>query len=219
VSESVLRAGLPPALVDTGVAAVLRAGSAEHLHATVTALVAGGVRCLELTTTTPDHLAVLSALVESLDDDVSVGLGTITDLDTATRAIDAGAAFLVTPGIVDGLTELAHQYAVPTVIGIWSPTEVIRASAAGADLLKVFPAGSGGVPHLRSLLEPFAGLDFMPSGGVTLESAPAFVAAGARAVSLGGALTGEALRTGEVDGLRERAAGLLAAVADARTAR
>ena len=207
---------LPEPLLDTAVVAILRPTSVEHLDATVAALVASGVRCLEVTATTPGYLDVLTRLVAAVPVGVAVGLGTVTSLAMAAPALDAGASFLVTPGLVRGLPALAAASGVPTVLGAWTPSEVIAAVDEGATAVKIFPAGSGGVAHLRHLREPFPDVPFVPSGGITPDDAVDFVRAGAVAVGLGSALTGSALRDGDMSVIAEQAPALLASVAGAR---
>ncbi|SCE99265.1 2-dehydro-3-deoxyphosphogluconate aldolase / (4S)-4-hydroxy-2-oxoglutarate aldolase [Micromonospora viridifaciens] len=219
MTQTSVSLGLPIPMVETGVIAILRPAVLDHLDATVSALVGAGVRCLEVTATTPNFLAVLRRMVDEVPDGVTVGLGTVTDLSLAERAIAAGASFIVTPGVVDGLPDVAHRHGVPCIVGAWSPTEVMRAVAAGADAVKIFPAATGGVAHLRSLREPFPAVPFVPSGGLTCESAVGFVSAGAVAVGLGGALTGSALRDGRTTAIDERVPALLASVAAARGVR
>lgn len=218
MSDQAGQIALPSALREGRVVAVLRASSLEHLPGVTSALVGSGLRCIELTTTTPGHLDVLAGLVASVRADVSIGLGTVTDVATGVRALEAGAAFIVTPGLVEGLPQVAHEHGVPCIVGTWSPTEVMAAARSGADAIKVFPASSGGVAHLRSLRDPFPHLTFVPSGGVTLADARDYIAAGADAVGIGGALTGAALRSGSAEDLLdlgERAATLLESVASA----
>ncbi|MFE7210995.1 bifunctional 4-hydroxy-2-oxoglutarate aldolase/2-dehydro-3-deoxy-phosphogluconate aldolase [Streptomyces sp. NPDC001698] len=215
MAQSAAPLPLPVALTETRVVAVLRPATTEHLATTVAALIRAGVRTIELTATTPDFPAVLERTVRRFSADAVIGAGTLTDEALTRAAIDAGAGFAVSPGLVDELPRIASAHGVPSIVGAWTPSEVMRAHALGADAVKIFPAATGGPAHLRSLREPFPGIPFVPSGGITVETAGSYVAAGAVAVSLGGALTGSALRDGDVSVIGRRAATLFKSIEEA----
>ena len=213
------RIAAPVQIASTGVVAILRAPSPEHVVRTADALVEGGVTCLELTMTTPGFADSLRGLCERYGDDIIVGAGTVTGSAEAESALAAGAGFIVSPCVSDDVIEAARDAGVPSIVGAWSPTEVSRAWRLGASAVKLFPASSGGVAHLRRLREPFPDIPLIPTGGVTVGLVAEFLRAGALAVGLGGALTGSALRTGEVGGLRDDVARVLRVVAAERTGR
>ncbi|WP_348788851.1 bifunctional 4-hydroxy-2-oxoglutarate aldolase/2-dehydro-3-deoxy-phosphogluconate aldolase [Leifsonia sp. NPDC080035] len=190
--------------------AVLRADHAAAYRPVVRTLVECGVHEIELTLTTPDTLRHVRGLIEEFGQDASIGVGTVTDEELARRALDAGAQFLVTPGLVAGVPALASRLGVPTIMGALTPTEVVAAMEAGADAVKIFPASAVGPGYLRQLRGPFPSLVAIPSGGVEIEDADGWFAAGAAAVSMGGPLIGDALAGGSLSGLRERAALLVA---------
>jgi 2-dehydro-3-deoxyphosphogluconate aldolase / (4S)-4-hydroxy-2-oxoglutarate aldolase len=177
------------------VVAVVRALGIPDAADLCAALQAGGIGLVELTFTTPDlarHLRAASAYAASTtpsgDAAVLVGVGTVTGVEQARVAIDAGAAFLVTPGLgpfVPEVVDLAHAAGVPVLLGALTPSEVLAATGYGADAVKVFPASLGGPRLLADLRGPFPDVPFVPSGGVSAENAQAFLDAGAVAVSAG----------------------------------
>jgi len=193
--------------------AVLRADHASAYRPVVRTLVECGIREIELTLTTPETLGHVRSLIDEFGADGSIGVGTVTDEELARRALDAGAQFLVTPGLVAGAPALASRQGVPTIMGALTPTEVVAAMAAGADAVKIFPASAVGPDYLGQLRGPFPSLVAIPSGGVGIADAPAWFAAGAAAVSMGGPLVGDALAGGSLSALRERAALLVESVA------
>lgn len=163
---------------------VLRASSEPELRRQVAISLDAGLRVIEITATSPGWAAMLaeSAGVGG----VTVGAGTITTPALARQAIDAGAAFLVAPFAVPGVREAAGS--VPVIEGAFTPTEV-AALAQRREVVKLFPASTGGVGHLRALLEVLPGAAIMPTGGIQPHHAPAWIEAGAVAVGLGSALT------------------------------
>ena len=153
------------------------------------AVTAGGIGLLELTFTTPGltvHLARAAAVAPELD--ACVGVGTVLTADDARRALDAGAQFLVTPAITPdagAIVRAGHDAGAVVFLGALTPSEVYAALAAGADAVKIFPAGVGGPRYLSDLLGPFPDTRLVPSGGVSTETAAGFLAAGAFAVCAG----------------------------------
>jgi 2-dehydro-3-deoxyphosphogluconate aldolase / (4S)-4-hydroxy-2-oxoglutarate aldolase len=139
------------------------------------ALVAGGVRVLEITLRTPAALEAIRAIANTLDDAI-VGAGTISRVEHFRKAIDAGARFGVSPGLTPQLVEAARACSLPLLPGVMTPSEVIAARAAGFSALKLFPAHqSGGIGMLKAMSGPFPDVTFCPTGGVTAETAPAFL--------------------------------------------
>jgi 2-dehydro-3-deoxyphosphogluconate aldolase/(4S)-4-hydroxy-2-oxoglutarate aldolase len=190
-------------LQDEQVLAVIRADSAGAAVEAGRALAAGGVRALEVAFTTPDAPAAIREL--ATDDELFVGAGTVLDADQARVAIDAGAAFLVSPSLVPEALAVAREAGVLALPGALTPTEVV-AAAQVADVVKLFPASLGGVSYLKALLAPLPDLRIVPTGGVSVDNAHEWLAAGALAVGAGGDLCAPALiADGRFDELTRRA--------------
>jgi 2-dehydro-3-deoxyphosphogluconate aldolase/(4S)-4-hydroxy-2-oxoglutarate aldolase len=193
-----------PVLLETPLIAVLRAKQATDYDAVVEVLGQNGVRCVELTLSTPGTIDHLPALIEHAGNALEIGVGTITTVTDAQRAIDAGAKYLVTPIINLDIIALALKHRLPVFPGGLTPTELHSAWQAGATAVKVFPAQTVGAQYGSHLRGPFPYLKFVPSGGVGLDDIPAWLNAGATAVSLGGPLVGDALKGGSLQELAER---------------
>ena len=204
----------------TGIIPVIRAPSADAALAAVEAIRAGGIDIIELTMTVPSAVKVIERVVERHGDTVVVGAGTVLDAETARACILAGAAFVVSP-IVDAPTiRVCRTYGIPVMPGGLTPTEIVEAWRAGADLVKVFPCGSlGGASYIKALRAPLPQIELVPTGGVTLATVGDFIAAGAYAVGAGGDLVDLArLGRGDHAGLTENARRYVAAVQHARKA-
>lgn len=193
-----------PVLLETPLIAVLRAKQATDYDAVVEVLGQNGVRCVELTLSTPGTIDHLPALIEHAGKELEIGVGTVTSVTDAQRAIDAGAKYLVTPVINLEIIALALKHRLPVFPGGLTPTELHSAWQAGATAVKVFPAQTVGPKYGSHLRGPFPDLRFVPSGGVGLDDIPAWLRAGATAVSLGGPLIGDALGGGSLQELAER---------------
>ena len=167
--------------------AVLRVRRAELVEPSVAALAEGGLGAVELTFTTPGMAGELER-ARARHPELLLGAGTIREAEQARAAAAAGADFLVMPHLDVGLLEACLATGLPTMPGVFTPSEVAAAIDAGADLLKLFPAGSAGPAHLRALLGPFPGVRIVPTGGIGLADLPAWFAAGAFAVGVGGEL-------------------------------
>lgn len=200
------RIALPPRTLDSRLVVVARAQRAEDYDAVLDALVDSGIRSVELTLTTPDTLSHLPRLIGRFGDVVDLGVGTVTDSDELARAIDAGAAYIVTPITDRSFVTHAQDAGVPIIPGGLTPTELFASWSAGASAVKVFPAGQVGPGYLKDLRGPFPGIQVVPSGGVDLAGAEAWLTAGAVAVSVGGPLLGDAFSGGDLGALRDRAA-------------
>ncbi len=198
------RLALPEELAG-GLVAVLRARRAEQLLPVCRTLVQEGIVGLELTLTTPDALSVVAEITEALPA-ACIGIGTITTPEEVDDAADAGARFGVSPIASMELLSAARERALPFVGGALTPTEIHRVWSGGASAVKVFPAGSVGTGYLGQLRGPFPDLQIMPSGGVSIEDIPAWFAAGAITVSLGGDLQGRVFDDGDLDALAARSA-------------
>lgn len=204
-------------LSELGAVAVVRLESAERLRRVVDALVEGGIRAIEVTMTMRGALEALAACSAPLGDSAVIGAGTVLDAETARLVVSAGARFVVSPILCPDVVRICRHYDVVSIPGAFTPTEIVSAWEAGADLVKVFPAGSLGPGYLRELRGPLPHVRLMPTGGVTLENAADFLAAGAVAVGVGGALVDRsAVERGDYAVIAERARRLAAAVRKAR---
>lgn len=181
-------------LKDTGVVAVIRADKADDLIDVGRALRQGGVKFIEITMTVPGALAVIEkATIALKDDDVYIGAGTVLDAETARQAILAGANYVVSPVFRPDVVATCKRYSVAVMPGALTPTEVLNAWEAGADIVKIFPAGVGGPQFLKDLKGPFPHIEIMPTGAVNRKTCPEFIQAGACAVGVGGELVGKPL--------------------------
>ena len=193
-------------LVDSGVVAVLRGADPDTLIEITDALVEGGVTGIELTADNPDIAELLDALTGSFDDEITVGVGTVLDAETARLTMLEGAEFIVSPSLHEDVIEICNRYGTLVAPGVMTPTEAIRGYEAGADLVKVFPAASLGPGHLKSIKGPYGQIPLMPTGGVDLDNAAAYIEAGAECVGVGSALVDyEAADRGEFDSITEQA--------------
>lgn len=207
------RLALPERTVGSRVVVVARAQQAEDYDAVLDVLLEAGIRSVELTLTTPGTFDRLPRLLERYGDSADLGVGTVTDTDQLARAIDAGAHYVVTPITSTVFVAQATEAGVPIIPGGLTPTELFASWSAGASAVKIFPAGVVGPSYLKDLRGPFPEIVAMPSGGVDLDSAGAWLAAGAVAVSVGGPLLGDAFRGGDLGALRDRAAAFVAVAA------
>lgn len=205
------------AIGDAGVIAVLRAPSAETAIRAVDALVEGGVTGIEITFSTPCAAAVICAVRERYGDDVLLGAGTVLAPQQATEAVDAGAAFLVSPGLDDELIGAMLSTHAATLVGALTPTEMMRAIRAGVDAVKLFPGSLVGPEYLRAVRGPFAQLSAVPTGGVSPDNMVAWFTAGALAVGAGSELVSTAdMAAGRWDVIRGNAERFRLALEEAR---
>jgi 2-dehydro-3-deoxyphosphogluconate aldolase/(4S)-4-hydroxy-2-oxoglutarate aldolase len=207
-------------MCDKGIVAVVRAQSSEQLIDVAHALLDGGVDCIEITMTTPNALQVIADCRETLGEKALIGVGSVLNRKMADDAIGAGAQYVVSPVFVPEIIEAAHQAEMPCVPGAFTPTEILAATEAGADLVKVFPGGSVGPKYFKAVLAPMPHLKLTPTGGVNLDTAADWIAAGAQTLGVGSALvTKSALASGNMDEIRDLAARYVKIVADARGSR
>ncbi|HEX9227924.1 MAG TPA: bifunctional 4-hydroxy-2-oxoglutarate aldolase/2-dehydro-3-deoxy-phosphogluconate aldolase [Arthrobacter sp.] len=206
-------------LLDTQVIAVLRAHHATAYAPVIEALLDGGVLSIELTLSTPGVFEVLPRLQERFGDGAEFGVGTITTVAEALRAIEAGAQYLVTPLTNPAIIAVAVEHGVAVFPGGLTPTELFSGWSEGATAVKVFPASVFGPGYVSMLRGPFPGIEVVPSGGVGIADAAAWIGAGALAVSLGGPLIGDAFHGGDLKQLSERAVQLRGLVDEARAAK
>ncbi|MGI5348093.1 bifunctional 4-hydroxy-2-oxoglutarate aldolase/2-dehydro-3-deoxy-phosphogluconate aldolase [Streptomyces sp. CA-250714] len=177
------------AALEQRVFAIVRADSYEKATATADILLAAGLTSLEISLTTPYALDAISTLRRETGDDSVIGAGTVLDSASARLAVDAGARFLVSPNLDEEVIRTGHRYGVPVFPGVATPTEMVRALELGADGLKLFPASQYGPGWLRNVRAALPQAPVLPTGGVTVESAPEWIAAGAVACGMGSALT------------------------------
>ena len=206
MTGEVRRVALPARTADSRLIVVARAERAEDYAPVLDVLIDAGIRSVELTLTTPGTFDHLPELLRRYDGALDLGVGTVTNADDLARAVDAGARYLVTPITSAAFVTQATAADVPIVPGGLTPTELFASWSAGASAVKIFPAGQVGPSYLKDLRGPFPDIVAVPSGGVDLAGAEAWLAAGAAAVSVGGPLLGDAFRGGDLAALRERAA-------------
>lgn len=175
-------------ILRSGAIAVIRMAEARRLIRVVEAVREGGITAIEITMTTPNALAVIEEVAREMGDTVQVGVGSVLDADTARQAIDAGARYVVSPIFKPEVINAAHRHDVPAMPGCFTPTEILTAVEAGADLVKVFPADILGMAFFKGVLAPMPHLRLMPTGGVSLANAGDWIRAGAVAVGVGSAL-------------------------------
>lgn len=206
-------------LEESGVIAVVRLDNLDNAVRLAASLVEGGVTTVEFTYTNRAAGLAIEQVRTALGNDCRVGAGTVLDAETARSAIIAGAEFIVTPAVRPATIEIARRYGIPSIIGAFTPTEILTAWEQGADFIKVFPATSVGPAYIKEILGPLPQVKLVPSGGVSLETAPAYLRAGAAALAVGGQLIDRTLVVAEDwAGLtaRARAWSALIAARDAR---
>ncbi len=203
---------------ETGVIAIMRAKSSEQLIAAAEAIRAGGVRVIEVTMTTPGALDVIREAARRFGDSVLFGAGSVLDPETARAAILAGAGFVVAPTLKVEVIELCNRYSIPCAPGCFTPTELLTAWEAGADLVKLFPAEIGGPALVKAILAPLPQLKIVPVGGVDLKTAADFIRSGSYALGVGSSLINQKLLDeGNMEELTRRAAGFIDAVKQGRS--
>ena len=177
----------------TGLIAILRAQRSDKVPLIFDALRAGGVRAAEVTLTTPDALTLITQTREQYGDALTIGAGTVLDPESARAAILAGAQFIVTPTLNLRTIELCRRYSITVIPGAYTPTEILSAWEAGADIVKLFPADSGGPTYLKAIKAPLPHVRIAPTGGVDETTTAAFLRAGASALGVGSALVSQKL--------------------------
>jgi 2-dehydro-3-deoxyphosphogluconate aldolase/(4S)-4-hydroxy-2-oxoglutarate aldolase len=193
-------------VLDGGIVAIIRAPSSEQLVDVARALYEGGIDVIEVTFTVPGVLDILAAVRKELGDKVLLGAGSVLDPETARAALLAGAEFIVAPTVNLDVIALCKRYGKLVMPGAFTPTEIVIAWQAGADIVKVFPADIGGPAYLKALHGPLPQVRLLPTGGVNLETLRDFVKAGACAVGLGSALVeAQAVCEGNMARIRELA--------------
>ena len=203
---------------DTGVIPVVRATSADEAMRAIDAIREGGISVLEITMTVPGAIKVIEQVSQRYGKDAVVGAGTVLDPEIAEACISSGAQFVVSPALNLETIACCRKLDVAVMPGALTPTEVVQAWNAGADFVKVFPAGAvGGASYLKALKAPLPQIELVPTGGVTIVTAADFIRAGAAALGVGTDLVDiEALREGQAAHITERAKQFLQIVREAR---
>lgn len=205
-------------LLDPGLIAIIRADSSEQLIEAAEALLAGGVSTMEVTMTTPNALQVITAVTQKFGDAILMGVGSVIDPRTVYSAVAAGAEFIVTPVTKPQVIAAAQHLDKPIVSGAFTPTECLLAHESGADFVKLFPADLGGATYIKNILAPLPMLRIVPTGGVTPETAAAFLKAGCVALGAGSSLvSNEILQKRDWAELKNRAATFVKAVQVAKS--
>lgn len=211
------RPAVPAMLEETRVVAILRRTDAARAIETTRAILAGGIKAIEVTCDSPGVLEMIRAISAEFGDRMLVGAGTVLDVETAEAALAAGATYIVSPHTDAGLVGAMAERGVPCVPGAFTATEALTAWRAGAALVKFFPAAPVGAGYLRDLLGPLRQIPFLPTGGITLDNAGSFIAAGAWGLGIGSALVdARTVAEGRYEELTRRAAGFIAAASAAR---
>ena len=172
-------------LIAQRIVPVLRLADAELTARAFEYLVRAGFSAIEITMTVPGAIGLIARLADQAEAGVLIGAGTVLDLDTARRCIDAGARFVVSPCAVPGIARMAHAVTCAALQGGFTPGEILAAHREGADIVKVFPASSGGPEHLRAIHAVFPDVLLCPTGGVSLQNIESYFAAGAALVGVG----------------------------------
>ncbi|MEO1128084.1 MAG: bifunctional 4-hydroxy-2-oxoglutarate aldolase/2-dehydro-3-deoxy-phosphogluconate aldolase [Planctomycetota bacterium] len=206
------------ALVDAGAVAVVRLKDASIIDPVVDALLAGGVRAIEITMTMPNAIDVIRGLAARGDDRLLIGVGSVLDGPTATQAVGAGARYVVSPIFVPAVIDATRDAGAAPIPGAATPTEIHEAHGSGAAIVKVFPADVVGMPFFKAVLAPMPHLQLMPTGGVTCENAGDWIRSGAVAVGIGSALlNADALARRDFEEITRRAEVLCDSIRSARS--
>jgi 2-dehydro-3-deoxyphosphogluconate aldolase/(4S)-4-hydroxy-2-oxoglutarate aldolase len=205
-------------IIDIGIVPVVRTTSMETAVRAIEAIYHGGIRAAEITMTVPGAVKALERVADAFGDKIVLGAGTVLDPETARVCMLAGAEFFVTPSLKPATIEMARRYSKVICPGALTPTEVLTAWEAGADVVKVFPCGNvGGPKYIKALKGPFPQIEMIPTGGVNLETAAEFLKAGACAVAVGGELVdAKLIQDNRFDLIEERARQYLSVIAQAR---
>ena len=206
-------------ITEVGIVPIVRTSSAETAIQAVEAIYAGGIRAAEITMTVPGAIHALEKVADRFGGKIVLGAGTVLDPETARACMLAGAEFFVTPSLRLSTIEMAKRYSKVICPGALTPTEVLTAWEAGADVVKIFPCGNvGGPKYIKALKGPFPQIEMIPTGGVNLETTGDFLKAGACAVAVGGELVdAKTIKEGRFDIIENRARQYLAAIAKARS--
>src|SRR5213594_2653593 len=205
-------------IIEIGIVPVVRASSPGEARLAADAVCEGGIPIVEITMTVPGAVEVIRELAKSAGAEILIGAGTVLNAEMARRCLDAGAQFLVSPGLNLQVVQLAAAEGKLMMAGALTPTEVITAWEAGSDFVKVFPCGLvGGAKYIKALKGPLPQIPLVPTGGVNLNTAAEFIEAGAAALGIGGELVrADALKSNRPEIIAENARKYLAIVKQAR---
>jgi 2-dehydro-3-deoxyphosphogluconate aldolase/(4S)-4-hydroxy-2-oxoglutarate aldolase len=204
-------------ITDCGVVAIVRVSSAREAVDVCMAIARGGVRPIEVTMTVPGAIDAIREFKSAVKEEVLIGAGTVLDPETARACILAGAEFIVSPTLNLEVIKVCRRYSKIIIPGTFTPTEILTAWEAGADIVKVFPASVGGPGYLKDIMGPLPQVKLVPTGGVNLETTPEFIKAGAVAVAAGASLVNKkAVSEQNWDAITETAQKFVAAVKQAR---
>jgi len=193
-------------IFETGIVAIIRAKSSDQLLAAAEAVLAGGVKAIEVTMTTPNALGVIQQATSHFSEDVLFGAGSVLDPETARAAILAGAQFVVCPTLNLNTINVCRRYSIPVMPGAYTPTEILSAWEAGASCVKVFPAGIGGPAYIKAIKAPLPQVSLAAVGGVSVENTANFIRSGVDIVGVGGELVNQKLLdTGDFKEITKRA--------------
>ena len=202
---------------DTGIVPVIRAESADEAMELTEAIYEGGINIFEITMTVPGAIGVIKKLKDKYknNQEVIIGAGSVLDAETAQSAIEAGAQFVVGPALNIDMIKLCNRYQVPVVPGAVSPTEVVKAMEAGADIVKIFPATLFGPKIIKAIKGPIPQAPLLPTGGVNLDNVTEWIEAGSFAVGAGSAIVGPA-KTGDLSKVTEASRKFVKKIKEAR---
>jgi 2-dehydro-3-deoxyphosphogluconate aldolase/(4S)-4-hydroxy-2-oxoglutarate aldolase len=205
-------------MVSEGLVPVVRVSSAQEAIDVADAIKEGGVSFIEITMSVQGAIEVIRELTQKYKDKIIMGAGTVLDPETGRAALLAGAQFIVSPTLNLDLIHLAHRYSAVVIPGTMTPTEILTAWNAGADLVKVFPAAQvGGPEYIKALRGPLPQILLVPTGGVNLQNAGAFIRAGATALGAGGELVDKkAVKEKKFNIITENTRAFLKAIKEAR---
>ena len=205
-------------MISEGLIPVIRVTSAQEAMDVADAIKEGGVSLIEITMSVLGAIDVIKELTQRYKDEIVLGAGTVLDTETGRAALLAGAQFIVSPALNLDLIELGHRYSAVVIPGTMTPTEILTAWNAGADMVKVFPAAQlGGPEYIKAIRGPLPQILLVPTGGVNLQNAGAFIQAGAAALGVGGELVDKkAVKEGKFQIITENTRSFLKAIREAR---
>ncbi|MHB9133388.1 MAG: bifunctional 4-hydroxy-2-oxoglutarate aldolase/2-dehydro-3-deoxy-phosphogluconate aldolase [Armatimonadota bacterium] len=200
-----------------GVVAVVRAENDEEAIGAIKAVRDGGVKAIEVTFTVPNAEKIIARLAQELGESIYLGAGTVTTIEQAQMAIDAGAEYMVSPGFDPEVVKFVLDKGRPFFPGVMTPSEILAAKKIGVEVFKVFPASRLGAAYLKDLRGPFPGIQLLPTGGIDVSNAAEYIKAGAMALGVGGKLVDKAaIKAGNWQALTDTAIELMRIVSEAR---
>ncbi|MBP1989315.1 bifunctional 4-hydroxy-2-oxoglutarate aldolase/2-dehydro-3-deoxy-phosphogluconate aldolase [Paenibacillus eucommiae] len=199
-------------LEKTRIIAIVRGVTEEHIFGVAAALLAGGITVMEITLNTPGALNMIKKLKAEFDSQMYIGAGTVLDLADASKALEAGASFIVTPNVDEAVIRLSRDKDIPIFPGAMTPTEIVKAWKAGATAVKIFPSASLGLGYIKELMGPFDQIPLVAVGGVTESNISEFLKIGCYGLGIGGSLINlKEINSGNYQWITEKATSLIAA--------